>query len=107
MSDINIYITIIGMALVSYFSRELPFVLLKGRNLNPVIMEWMSYIPTAVLGALLVPGIIITENHFNISLSNDFLIAGIATIIFGSLVNNLFAVIIFGIGFLSIIRNFF
>lgn len=104
MSTVDIYITIIGMALVSYFSRVLPFVVLKGRKLNPAVMEWMSYIPAAVLGALFLPGILITENHFNISLSNEFFITGIAVIIFGSIVNNLFAVIIFGISFLTVLR---
>lgn len=103
-----IYIIILGMAVVSYFSRELPFVLLKGRKLKPSIVQWMGFIPTAVLAALLLPALVLDQdtNKFFISLSNDFLLAGIVTIIFSYFINNLFAVVAFGIIILSVLRNF-
>ena len=103
-----IYVIILGMAAVSYFSRELPFILLKGRKLKPAIVQWMSFIPTAVLAALLLPALILDSktNSFFISISNDFLLAGIATFIFSYFVENLFAVVVFGIVFLAILRNF-
>lgn len=103
-----IYLVIIGMAAVTYFSRELPFVILKGKKLKPAIVEWMGYVPVAVLSALLIPALIVdngTKSIF-ISFDNLFLITGILTFIFGLLIKNLFAVIIFGISLLAVLRHF-
>lgn len=103
-----IYMIIIGMAAVTYFSRELPFVILKGRKLKPEIVEWMGYVPVAVLSALLIPALIMdsSTNTIFISFDNLFLITGIMTFIFGLLIKNLFAVIIFGVSLLAILRYF-
>ena len=103
-----IYMVIIGMAAVTYFSRELPFVILKGKKLNPAIVEWMGYIPIAVLAALLIPALLVDgeNNKLFISLDNLFLISGIFTFLFGILIKNLFAVIIFGVTLLALLRYF-
>ena len=103
-----IYLIIIGMAAVTYFSRELPFVILKGKKLKPAIVEWMGYIPIAVLAALLIPALLIDSesNKLFISFDNLFLITGILTFLFGLFIKNLFAVIIFGVSLLAILRWF-
>lgn len=109
-SPINyIYFIIIGMALVTYFSRELPFVVLKGKKLKPAIVEWLGFIPVAVLSALLIPALLTDGDgkNINISFSNYYLIAGISTFVFGYFVKNLFLVIIFGIIVLAFIRFVF
>ena len=104
-----VYMIIIGMAAVTYFSRELPFVILKGKKLNSSIVEWMGYVPIAVLAALLIPALLIDgeSKKLFISLDNLFLVAGIFTFLFGIFIKNLFAVIIFGISLLAVIRYFF
>ncbi len=101
-----IYITIIGMAVVTYFTRELPFVILKDKKLKPAIVEWMSYIPIAVLSALLFPALFIDSNTNSlfISFDNLFLVSAVLTFIFGFFIKNLFATIIFGVSILAIIR---
>lgn len=101
-----IYFIIIGMAVVTYFSRELPFIILKGKKLKPAIVEWLSYIPVAVLAALLIPALLTggSGKTIDISLSNFYLVAGVLTFIFGYFVKNLFLVIIFGIGLLAVLR---
>ena len=104
-----VYMIIIGMAAVTYFSRELPFVILKGKKLISSIVEWMGYVPIAVLAALLIPALLIDgeSKKLFISLDNLFLVAGIFTFLFGIFIKNLFAVIIFGISLLAVIRYFF
>ncbi len=101
-----IYSIIIGSALVTYFSRELPFVILKGKKLKPAIVEWLSYVPVAVLAALLIPALLTngSGNNIDISFDNHYLIAGTAAFIFGKFIKNLFAVIMFGIFFLAVVR---
>ena len=103
-----IYIVTIGMAAVTYFSRELPFVILKGKKLKPAIVEWMGYIPIAVLAALLIPALLVDNDSKKlfISLDNLFLVSGVFTFLFGVFVKNLFAVIIFGVTLLALLRYF-
>lgn len=101
-----IYFIIFGMAFVTYFSRELPIIVLKGKKLKPAIVEWLGYIPVAVLAALLLPALLTNGNGkvIDISFNNYYLIAGVLTFIFGYFTKNLFAVIIFGICLLAFIR---
>lgn len=105
----DIYVIIFGMAIVTYFCRGIPIAVLKGRRLNRKIAEWMSFIPAAVLSALLMPALIINakEHSIDISVHNLFLIAGVLTFVFGFFVRNLFAVIIFGIAVLALIRRIY
>lgn len=101
-----IYFIIIGMAVVTYFSRELPFIVLKGKKLKPAIVEWLGYIPVAVLSALLIPELLTNGNgkEIDISFNNLFLITGIITFCFGYFIKNLFATIIFAICLLAVLR---
>ncbi len=105
----NIYLIIIGMAFVTYLARELPFIILKDKKLKPAIVEWLSFIPVAVLSALLFPALITNGNGkiIDITFYNHYLIAGILTFIFGIFVKNLFAVIMFGIGIIALLRYLF
>lgn len=52
----EIYLLILGMALVTYFPRFLPFLLVSGRKLPPKFEEFLGYIPYAALGSLIIPG---------------------------------------------------
>lgn len=101
-----IYFIIIGMTVVTYFSRELPFIVLKGKKLKPAIVEWLGYIPVAVFSALLIPELLTNGNgkEIDISFNNLFLITGIITFCFGYFIKNLFATIIFAICLLAVLR---
>ncbi len=48
---------IIGMGIVTYIPRMLPFVALSGINLPPFFQAVLKNVPYATLGALIVPGI--------------------------------------------------
>jgi len=53
----NIYLLIIGMALVTYLPRLLPFLALDLEKLPPFIKTFLAYTPYAAMGALIFPGI--------------------------------------------------
>jgi branched-subunit amino acid transport protein len=55
--DKEIFFMIIGMGLVTYIPRMLPFVLLDRINLPPFLQGVLKNVPFATLGALIVPGI--------------------------------------------------
>lgn len=52
---------IIGMGLVTYIPRMLPFVLFKGKELPPFIQGVLKNVPYATLGALIFPAIIFLQ----------------------------------------------
>jgi branched-subunit amino acid transport protein len=52
---------IIGMGLVTYISRMMPFVLFKGKELPPFIQGVLKNVPYATLGALIFPAIIFIQ----------------------------------------------
>jgi branched-subunit amino acid transport protein len=52
---------IIGMGLVTYIPRMLPFVLFKGKELPPFIQGVLKNVPYATLGALIFPGILLIQ----------------------------------------------
>lgn len=47
-----IFMTIVGMALVTYLPRALPILFMSSRTLPRLLEVWLSYIPPAVLAAL-------------------------------------------------------
>lgn len=57
----NIILMIIGMGLVTYIPRMLPFVLFKGKELPPFVQGILKNVPYATLGALIFPGILLFQ----------------------------------------------
>ncbi|MCA1056442.1 AzlD domain-containing protein [Rossellomorea aquimaris] len=52
---------IIGMAVVTYIPRMLPFLVFKGKELPPFIQGVLKNVPFAVLGALIFPSILLIQ----------------------------------------------
>lgn len=53
---------ILGMAVVTYLPRMLPFVLFKGKELPPFLQGVLKNVPYATLGALIFPGILFIQD---------------------------------------------
>ena len=58
----NIIFIIVGMALVTYLPRLTPGLWLNTQKLPPGFQKWLENIPYAALGALIIPGILKTQN---------------------------------------------
>ncbi|GIN19266.1 MAG TPA: AzlD domain-containing protein [Bacillus bacterium] len=58
MNSSLIILTIIGMAVVTYIPRMLPFVMFRGRELPPFIQGVLQNVPFATLGALIFPAVL-------------------------------------------------
>ncbi|RDI47840.1 branched-subunit amino acid transport protein [Falsibacillus pallidus] len=52
---------ILGMGLVTYIPRMLPFVLFGGKELPPFVQGVLKNVPYATLGALIFPGILLIK----------------------------------------------
>ncbi|MCG0278065.1 MAG: AzlD domain-containing protein [Thermanaeromonas sp.] len=76
--DRQILLVILGMALVTYLPRMLPLVILSRTQLPNIFLRWLSYIPAAVLAALLAPALFLPEGRFAL-VGNPYLLAAIPT----------------------------
>ena len=60
----------------------------------PVVRQGLHYVPTAVLTAIVVPGMLLPDGeHWQVSLNNAYLLAGLASIAIAALSRNLLATI--------------
>lgn len=65
----KITILILGMMIATYLPRLIPFLLLGNRKIPKKIEEFLSYIPFAALGSLIIPGVATAiPEHFVTSL---------------------------------------
>jgi len=101
----DIVLLIFGMAIVTFFSRFLPMVLLSRRALPEKVKWGLEYIPVAVLSAIVFP-ILFFDRKGALTLQPQFLFAALPVFIFawkvksiwGSVVLGMF--IFWGLGFL-------
>ncbi len=106
-----VYTIIIGMAVVTYATRQVPFLILGNKKLNKNIVLWLSFIPVSVMSALLTPEIftkIIDDKvYLYLSIDNLYLWTSVATFIIAVIFKNFFITVSFGMGFLALLRMFF
>jgi branched-subunit amino acid transport protein len=75
-----VFLTIVGMGVVTYLPRLLPLLILTRRHrapdggsasaLSPPIETWLGYVPAAVLAAMLFPSLFIAEGRARLSADN-------------------------------------
>ncbi|OCX15803.1 AzlD domain-containing protein [Pseudomonas graminis] len=84
---------IMGMAAITFLMR---YSLFAWPNLrfSPLVRQGLHYVPTAVLTAIVVPGMLLPDGaHWQLSLYNAYLLAGIVSIGIAAMSRNLLATI--------------
>lgn len=84
---------ILGMAAITLLMR---YSLFAWPNLRfpPLVRQGLHYVPTAVLTAIVVPGMLLPDGaHWQLSLDNAYLLAGIVSIGIAAFSRNLLATI--------------
>lgn len=104
MDQRAIFLTILGMALVTYVPRLLPVWLLSSRSLPPLVIAWLRYVPVAVLAAMLFPAIVIRDSQVDLGLSNLFLWAAFPTLLVAWKKRSLFGSVIVGMIVVAVVR---
>ena len=104
MDQKTIFLTILGMALVTYVPRLLPVWLLSSKSLPPLVIAWLRYVPVAVLAAMLFPSIVVQDNQAHLGLSNLFLWAALPTLVVAWKTRSLFGSVIVGMIVLAVVR---
>lgn len=99
-----IFLTILGMALVTFLPRLLPVWFLSTRSLPRVVTTWLRYVPAAVLAAMLFPSILVSNNQLNFSFTNLYLLAFIPTLLVGWKTKSLFGAVVVGMTLVALGR---
>ena len=107
MDQRTIFLTILGMAAVTYVPRLLPTWLLSSRELPRWIVMWLRNVPVAVLSAMLVPAIVVQGGHLDVSHGNLFLLASLPTLLVAWRTRSLFGSVVTGIVVVALARLLF
>ena len=106
MDQTKIFLTILGMGVVTYLPRLLPVWLLSSKKLPPQAVAWLRFVPVAVLAAMLSPSLLLQEGQIDLGSSNLFLWAAIPTFLVALKTRSLFGSVIVGMVVISLARYF-
>lgn len=104
MDQKAVFLTILGMALVTYIPRLLPVWVLSSKSLPPLVVKWLRYVPVAVLAAMLFPSLLVQEGHIDVGLDNLFLWAAVPTFLIAWKKRSLFGAVIVGMVVVAVAR---
>lgn len=106
MDQKTIFVTILGMALVTYLPRLLPLWLLSSKTLPPLVAAWLRYVPVAVLAAMLLPSLLLRDKQVDLSSDNLFLWAAFPTILVAWKTKSFFGTVLVGLAAVALARYF-
>jgi len=99
-----VLVTLLGMAVVTYVPRLLPLWILSSRSLPPLVVTWLRYVPVAVLAAMLLPSILVSDQRVNLDVSNIFLWAAAPTLLVAQKTRSLFGSVVAGMLVVALLR---
>ena len=89
----SIWLLILGMALITFVIRYSLFAF-PDLRFPPLVRQGLHYVPTAVLTAIVVPGMLLPDGQqWALALDNAYLLAGLACIAIAALTRHLLATI--------------
>lgn len=105
MSEIALLIFL--MALVTFLPRVIPILALSRRKLPEAVERWLSYVPVAVLSALLAPALFFSEGILTVTFSaNPALWVSLPVVAIAILSRNLFITVLSGMLIIALVRHF-
>ena len=101
----QIILLVLAMALVTYLPRLLPLLLFSRSKMPLIVERWLSYVPVAVLAALLAPALFLVQGKFTINLSlNPHFWAALPALATAILTRNMFITVLVGIAATALFR---
>ena len=98
----NIYLLIIGAAIVTFCIRWLPVVLFHKKRLPSLLENFLYHLPVGMLAVIVVQSAFLKEGHLYSSWSDCYLIGFIALIIFAITTKSLFIIVFGGMGVVAL-----
>jgi branched-subunit amino acid transport protein len=100
----NELVLVAGMAAVTFLVRWPVLALVSRITLPQVVLDGMKFIPPAVLAAIIAPAMLMPAGTIDLSLSNAYLVAGLAAGLIAWRTRNLLATIVLGMALFLIWR---
>jgi branched-subunit amino acid transport protein len=104
MEQNQIFLTILGMLVVTYLPRVIPIWLLSSQSLPPVVTAWLRYVPVAVLAAMLFPALVIQDGSISLGWRNVFLWAAFPTLLVTWKTRSFFGAVVVGMALVALAR---
>lgn len=95
---------IIGMTLVTYFTRFGALALFKFTGVPTWLNRWLKYVPVAILTALIIPALLLPKGYLDLSLSNHYLIAGLVSSFVAYKSRNIIATLGLGMSIMFVLK---
>ena len=97
MDQTTIFLTTLGMALVTYLPRLLPTWLVSSWTLPRWFVAWLRHVPVAVLAAMLFPAIATRSDQVAVGPNHLFLWAAVPTLLVAWKFRSLLGSVIVGV----------
>lgn len=94
----EIFALILACAAVTAVPRVLPLLVLSRIRLPGWLLDWLSYVPVAVLAALLAIEVVMTEGKPDLSPGNPSLLAIVPALAVAGFTRSLIGTVIAGVG---------
>ena len=101
MDQQKIFLTILGMSAVTYLPRLLPAWLLSSYTLPKTMVIWLRFVPPAVMAAMLVPWLVISDGAISLHPGNLFLMAAVPTLFLAMKTRSFFGTVLTGMAFVA------
>ena len=98
METKRLIVIFLGMWAATYFPRLLPLAALSQVRLPRVVMTWLSYLPAAILSALIFPGALKQGGFIHIGPSNPSVWALLISFVVAVKTRNLILTVVVGGG---------
>ena len=90
MDQTIVFLTLLGMGVVTYLPRLLPLLILTrpstvsgseaSGGMSPLVEAWLGHVPAAVMAAMLFPSLFVVEGRAHMSADNLYLWGAIPTL---------------------------
>jgi len=98
---------ILGMGLVTFLPRWLPLLYLTKRSLPAWLIEWLDFIPAAILSAILLPALVTDAATRAVDLGRPEFIVAVPTFVFAILTKSLGGTVVVGMILFWLAEKFF
>ena len=107
MNAADIWLMILGVALVSLAPRIIPVILFSRCKMPPWLEKWLSFVAPAVLGALTAVSILAPAGIIDLGRDNLYIWAFIPTLAAGLISKSIFLTLLVGILSMAVLFHFY
>ena len=100
----KIYVIILGLWLVNYLPRVVPMVVLSKLRIPEPVILWLSFVPAAVLAAIIVPSVLMPDKQLFLSLKNTYLLSAVPALATAIKTRSLVCTLIVGMAAMAMLQ---